>query len=179
MMLRPTLLTLVLISSYHWLFCCPRAVATDELTYEQHIRPIFRAHCFDCHGATEELEGELDLRQVRLMKQGGSSGPAIELGNPASSLVFTRIQDGEMPPGEVKVSEQEIQILKRWIEQGAATARPEPETIGTGLGVTLEERSHWAYQAIQQDVKVPTTLVPAEPIVYRNTIDLLVQWRID
>ena len=76
MMLRPTLLTLVLISSYHWLFCCPRAVATDELTYEQHIRPIFRAHCFDCHGATEELEGELDLRQVRLMKQGGSSGPA-------------------------------------------------------------------------------------------------------
>ncbi|HBV66185.1 MAG TPA: hypothetical protein DEF45_24545, partial [Rhodopirellula sp.] len=65
MMLRPSLMTLVLISSFHWSLGCQLAAAADDLTYEQHIRPIFRAHCFDCHGATEELEGELDLRQVR------------------------------------------------------------------------------------------------------------------
>ncbi len=179
MMLRPSPITLVLIASFHWCFGCSWAAATDDLTYEQHIRPIFRAHCFDCHGATEELEGDLDLRQVRLMKKGGSSGPAIELDKPASSLVLTRIQEGEMPPGEVKVSDEEIQILRRWLEQGAATARAEAETIGTGLGVTLEERSHWAYQALQQDFNIPKTLVSAESITHRNAIDLLVQWRID
>ncbi|MGC6444157.1 MAG: hypothetical protein ACON4H_15995, partial [Rubripirellula sp.] len=37
------------------------------LSYERDIRPIFRAHCFDCHGATEEIEGGLDLRLVRFM----------------------------------------------------------------------------------------------------------------
>lgn len=170
---------LVLISSCRWLFCYPAVAANEGLTYEQHIRPIFRAHCFDCHGATEELEGELDLRQVRLMKKGGTSGPAIELGEPANSLVLTRIQDGEMPPGEVKVSDEEIEVLKRWIEQGAATARPEPKTLAAGLGVTPEERSHWAYQPIQQDVSIPGKLVAAEPVVYRNSIDLLVQRRIN
>ena len=179
MMLRPSLITLVLTASFHWCFFCSWAIANDVLTYEQHIRPIFRAHCFDCHGATEELEGELDLRQVRLMKKGGSSGSAIELDNPASSLVLIRIQEGEMPPGEVKLSDEEIQTLRRWIEQGAATARPEAETIGKGLGVTLEERSHWAYQAIQQDFNIPKKLVSVESVVYRNTIDLLVQWRIE
>ena len=48
-----------------------------ELSYEKDIRPIFRAHCYDCHGATEELEGGLDLRLVRSMQTGGDSGPAV------------------------------------------------------------------------------------------------------
>ncbi len=178
MMLRPSLLTLVLISSFHWSLGCQLAAAADDLTYEQHIRPIFRAHCFDCHGATEELEGELDLRQVRLMKQGGSSGPAIELGKPASSLVLTRVEAGEMPPGEVKVSPEEMQILRRWIEQGAATARPEADTIETGLGVTPEERAHWAYQPIRDKIAVPQGVAPERDSLHRNGIDLLVQWRI-
>ena len=30
-------------------------VTDKPLTHEQHIRPIFREHCLDCHGATEEV----------------------------------------------------------------------------------------------------------------------------
>jgi hypothetical protein len=55
-----------------------RSIARAEsLFYEKDIRPIFRAHCFDCHGATKQLKGELDLKLVRLMAKGGESGPAI------------------------------------------------------------------------------------------------------
>ena len=61
MILRPSLMTFVLICCLHWSCCCQSSSAADVLTYEQHIRPIFRAHCFDCHGATEDLEGNLDL----------------------------------------------------------------------------------------------------------------------
>ena len=129
MILRPSLMTFVLICCLHWPCCCQSSSAADILTYEQHIRPIFRAHCFDCHGATKDLEGDLDLRQVRLMKKGGSSGPAIELDNPTGSLVLTRIQEGEMPPGEVKVSLAEIDIITRWLAQGASTVRPESDRI--------------------------------------------------
>ena len=50
-----------------------RSAVADEPTFERDIRPILRAHCLDCHGGVEELQGGLDLRQVRLMQKGGES----------------------------------------------------------------------------------------------------------
>ena len=48
------------------LVTCPCQAAVDDqtksLTFEQHIRPILRAHCFDCHGAKKQ-ESELDFRR--------------------------------------------------------------------------------------------------------------------
>jgi mono/diheme cytochrome c family protein len=123
----------------------------ERLTYEEHIRPIFRVHCFDCHGASEEIEGELDLRLVRLMKLGGESGPAILPGSADESLFLQRIRAGEMPP-KGEVSEDEIAILERWINAGAITSRAEPDQIASGLGITLEERQFWAFQPIQRPV---------------------------
>lgn len=122
----------------------------QALTYEEHIRPIFRQHCFDCHGAEEQKKGELDLRLVRFMAHGGDSGPALVAGNPSESLLIQRVRNGDMPPGEAKVSEEEIAVLEDWIATGAETARPEPETIGPGLGITPEERSFWSFQNIQR-----------------------------
>ena len=150
---------------------CRPTVAGEALTYEQHIRPIFRAHCFDCHGASEDLKGSLDLRQVRLMKKGGESGPALDLDHPGDSYLLERIRSGEMPPGEHAVPKEEIQTIARWITSGAITARPEPEQIGPGLGITVEERSFWAFQPIARP-----EILPAEqtnPRV-RNPIDVLV-----
>ncbi len=132
---------------------CGYVVSTamaEELTYERHIRSIFRAHCFDCHGATDELEGGLDLRLVRLMKQGGDSGAAIVTGKPEESLLLDRIRSGEMPPGPTQLSDSEIETIERWIASGSKTARPEPEAIGPGLGITPEERNFWAFQPIRR-----------------------------
>ncbi len=124
--------------------------ADHGLTYERDIRPIMRAHCFDCHGATQETEGSLDLRQVRLMLTGGDSGSAIVPGRADESLLLQRIRSGEMPPGETKVSEQELATLTEWIATGAKTARPEPENIPPGLGITPEERAFWSFQPIDR-----------------------------
>lgn len=127
------------------------ASATDELTFQRDIRPIFRAHCYDCHGATQEMEGGLDLRLVRFMRRGGDSGPAIVVGeNSHASLLLERIRSGEMPPGETRVPPAEIAVIERWLKGGAKTARPEPETIGPGLGLTVEERSFWSFQPIRR-----------------------------
>ena len=124
-------------------------VADEPLTYEKHIRPILRAHCFDCHGATEDLKGGLDLRQVRLMLLGGESGPSISAGNVQDSYLMDRVLSGEMPPGDSRLTAAEIETLSTWIQQGARTARPEPDAIAPGLGLTPEERSFWFFQPIQ------------------------------
>ena len=160
---RPVLLALLLIASPVW------APAAEEkpLTYERDIRPIFRAHCFDCHGATKEKKGKLDLRLQRFLVRGGETGPAIVPGKPAESFLLQRLRAGEMPPGDTRVPDDQIEILERWISQGAPTARPEPETIPDGLGITSEERVYWAFQPIAKS---------AEPSVkdanrVRNPID--------
>lgn len=124
------------------------ALHAAELTFEKDIRPIFRAHCFDCHGATDTLEGNLDLRLVKFLEKGGDSGPAIVKGNVRKSLFLERIRDREMPPGEHPVPAEQFAILAAWVKQGAKTARPEPKSIGPGLGISEEEKAYWFFQPI-------------------------------
>ena len=120
------------------------------LTFEKDIRPILREHCFDCHGAEKELKGKLDLRLRRLMVKGGKSGPAIVPGHADTSLLLKRVRDGEMPPSGKPVPARQLAVLESWIAANAPTARPEPETIGEGLGITREEREFWAFQPIRR-----------------------------
>jgi mono/diheme cytochrome c family protein len=153
-MIRVRLTTISLLSTLFIVLLASTAAAEDAavLTYESHIRPIFRAHCFDCHGAADELKGKLDLRLVRLMQKGGEGGPVIVPGKPSESYLLQRIKAGEMPPGEKSLSAAEIRVIEQWIAAGAKTARPEPESIGPGLGITLEERSFWSFQPIQRPI---------------------------
>ena len=141
----------------------------QELTFENHIRPIFKAYCLDCHGGEEELEGGLDLRLRRLLVRGGASGPAIEPGNSEDSFLLHRIREGEMPPREIKVPEKDIATIASWIAAGAPTAREEPQNIGKGIGITPEDRAFWSFQPLVRPV-VPDRSVELRA---RTTIDTL------
>lgn len=151
-----------------WLFvACASAGAGESIPrFETDIRPILRAHCFDCHGGEAELKGGLDLRLVRFQQKGGETGPAIVPGAAKLSLLWKRIDMGEMPPGQAKLSSAEKELLKRWIDAGAPTLRPEPESLAPGLGITPEERSWWAIQPIRhpQPPRVQATGRVANPI---------------
>ncbi len=119
-----------------------------ELVFEKDIRPLLKHHCFHCHGEEEELSGSLDTRLVHLMVTGGDSGAAIVPGDHKASELFLKIESKEMPPGGVSsLSEEELQRIAQWIDQGAKTLRPEPESIKDD-DFTEEERSHWAFQPI-------------------------------
>lgn len=124
------------------------AAAPASLTFEQHVRPILKAHCFQCHGEEQELRGGLDVRLVRLMLQGGDSGAAIAAGHPEQSLLWQRVASDEMPAGAKKLSAAEKQTLQTWIAQGARTARPEPENAADAR-YTAEELSFWAFQPVR------------------------------
>jgi mono/diheme cytochrome c family protein len=126
------------------------AAADPTLTFEQHIRPILRAHCLECHGEGRKLRGSLDLRLRRFALAGGDRGPAVVPGKPSASLLFTRVRDHEMPPGKVKLSPDEIARIERWIAAGAATARPEPEKLPPGQHISDDERRFWSFQPIRR-----------------------------
>jgi hypothetical protein len=119
------------------------------LYFEKHVRPILKAHCFLCHGEEPEKSGQLDLRLVRLMQEGGDSGAALVPGAAADSLIWQRVGDDDMPPGPKKLSAAEKQLLHDWVNQGAQTARAEP-TDPRDARFTAEELGHWAFQPIRR-----------------------------
>lgn len=141
--------------------------ATDTIVFETDVRPILKAHCFHCHGEAGEKEGGLDLRLRRLIVTGGDSGPALVVGAPEASMLLQRIETGEMPPGDDKhLGKAELDILSKWIKEGAQTAGPEPEEIGDGPLFTQQEMNYWAFQPVRR---------PAVPEIQdsriRNPID--------
>ncbi len=129
----------------------PSVVAgEDKVSFEQHVRPIFKVYCLDCHGGGEKVKGKLDLRLRRFAVRGGKSGPALIPGDAASSRLLKRLQAGEMPPGEKKVPAEQIAVIQRWIAAGAPARRDEPATLPPGIDITPEERAYWFYQPIRR-----------------------------
>lgn len=153
------------------------AAAPPALTFESHVRGIFKAHCFECHGEATELKGGLDLRLKRFLLAGGESGPSIVPGRPDQSRLIERVTTGEMPPGKssTKLTPEQIALLRRWIRDGAATAGAEPKSLAHGFQFTSEDRAYWAFQPVRRP---PLPKLQNDSRV-RNGIDVFVQRRLE
>ncbi|MDA1163865.1 MAG: DUF1549 domain-containing protein, partial [Planctomycetota bacterium] len=129
-------------------------VAERQLTFEEHVTPILRAHCFKCHGG-EKREAELDLRRRFTIQRGGDSGPAIIPGKPQRSLLIELINDGLMPPeGEPRLRSADVAVLRQWISAGAAIAGKDelPLSVGDNTSEAFDEnvRQHWSFQPVRK-----------------------------
>src|SRR3954469_6213087 len=136
--------------------------------FESDVRPVLKAHCFQCHGESGKLKGGLDVRLNRLLLKGGENGPAIVPGKPADSLLFQKVRDGEMPKGEheKKLTTRELATIETWIAVGGKVVRPEPDDPDAAP-ITKEKENFWSFQPIRRP-NVPAA--PADARV-RNPID--------
>ena len=82
-------LCLIVLSAPAW--------AAETLTFEKHVRPILKTHCFHCHGEEGETKSGLDVRLARFIMKGGEDGPAIIPGKAAESHLLQLIKKAEMP----------------------------------------------------------------------------------
>ncbi len=105
------------------------AVHGDGPDFNRDIRPLLSDRCFFCHGPDEnhrEADLRLDLAEHLLDDRDGD--PVIVAGNADAGLLMERITtsdpDLRMPPEDSgkSLSSQEIDLLRDWIQQGAATS---------------------------------------------------------
>src|SRR5205085_65149 len=92
-----------------------------KIDYEKDVQPLLSQKCYVCHGEDVQQSGlRLDKRQNAL--RGGDYGPVINPGNSAESKLIKRLVNGDgglqMPPTG-PLSDEEIGILRAWIDQGA------------------------------------------------------------
>ncbi len=101
----------------------------DQIDFNFHVRPILSDRCFACHGPDEnarESDLRLDLREHAYAPIDSLEGSfAIVPGNARKSLMMQRITSDDpafvMPPpgSNLTLAPYEIEILRKWIEQGA------------------------------------------------------------
>ena len=129
-------------------FLCSLAVTTHGadalLTFEKDVRPIVKAHCTHCHGEEEKPEGGVDLRLRRLMDE------IVVAGQPEKSQLVEVIRSGEMPEKGKPLTEAQLNVIEKWIAQGAKTAKAEPLALAPGPIISDEDREYWAFQPIQK-----------------------------
>src|SRR5687768_10798271 len=85
--------------------------------FDTTVAPILASRCLECHSAGER-KGGLDLSQSKTAQMGGDSGVVLVAGKPAESLLWERIETGEMPPKR-PLPAAERAILQAWIAAGA------------------------------------------------------------
>lgn len=102
--------------------------------FDADVLPILREHCLKCHGK-KSRKGGLSLRTLSGIARGGESGePIVVAGDAAKSRLIALVKEGEMPPGETRLSDASIMILKHWID---AAARQELATVDEALSPEL------------------------------------------
>ncbi|MAN87925.1 MAG: hypothetical protein CL555_14175 [Algoriphagus sp.] len=130
----------------------------DQVSYNFHIRPILSDKCFACHGPDankREADLRLDLESsaFKVLKENPGKF-ALVSGKPEESEVYHRISSLDpsemMPPPEsnLKLSEGEIALIKKWIEQGAKY-EPHWAFVKAEKG-KLPPKTEWAKNEIDQ-----------------------------
>ena len=97
------------------------ATSGEKITYADHVRPIFREHCFNCHNQNKATN-DLALDTYERIRKGGASGDAITPGDPENSYLWNLVShqsEPHMPPMQDKLAAAKLDLIKRWIAGGA------------------------------------------------------------
>ena len=143
---------------------------SERIDFSTQIKPILNDNCITCHGGVKKNAGFSLLFEEEAFAITESGKPAIIPGDAAGSELIRRLKEDDpelrMPYEKPKLSDAEIDLLTRWIDQGA------------------EWGEHWAY-SLPESVEVPSITVEAsivpEPSTdfLKNSIDNFVLTRLE
>lgn len=134
--------------------------SSKKVDFSADVKPILNKKCIICHGGVKAKGGFSLLFREEALATTESGEPAIIPGDPDHSEMIRRLtaKDPEerMPYKHAPLSDDEIDILRRWIKQGAKWG------------------DHWAYLPVKK------TEVPDEQNPWiRNDIDKFIYEKLD
>ena len=94
-----------------------------KVDFARDVQPILKQHCVECHGPSQQMRGlRLDRRRDALPNRAGANGARIVPGNSSASLLYRRLSgnaSGSQMPPEGPLQQEQISVIKTWIDQGA------------------------------------------------------------
>lgn len=162
----------------------------EEISYNFDIRPILSDKCLACHGPdANKREAGLRLDDPVSAFAALKDNPkvhAIVSGKPDESAVYLRITTEDttlrMPPpaSNLKLTQREIDLIGKWIEQGAkyekhwafvAPKKPKVPEVDQD-GWALNEIDHFILEKQEQKGLRPSAEADKERLLKRLSLDL-------
>jgi mono/diheme cytochrome c family protein len=113
--------------------------AAAPVSFYKEIRPILARNCQGCHQPAGKQSG-LSLTSYADFQTGGQKGAALTAGNPEKSLVIAYLTGAakpQMPFGGKPLPDDQIDLFRRWITEGAKDDTP-PGAANETLTVSKE-----------------------------------------
>ena len=95
----------------------PTPVPSTIVKYSEVQAKIFDQACVRCHSG-QTPKGKVNLSSFAALMASAKRNLIIA-GSPDTSLVFTEISSGDMPPSGPPIAAPEVALLQEWINQGA------------------------------------------------------------
>ena len=131
-----------------------RRHSDGEVHFSRDIRPILNQNCMPCHGGVRQKNGVSFLFREEALGTGKSGKRTIVPGRPDESELIARVTssdpDTRMPYHASPLLPQQIEVLRRWIKQGAkwedhwAFVAPKQQTLPT------VKRGDWPRQPLDR-----------------------------
>ncbi len=103
--------------------------ANARVSFHKQLRPILQANCYGCHQPAKAKGGYAMTVFDKLLAGGESNEPAIVRGDPGKSGLYQMIVpsagEAEMPKGKKPLAQVEIDLVRKWIAEGAVDDTPE------------------------------------------------------
>lgn len=148
----------VVLVLFVWNFIRP----SETVDFSTQVKPILNKHCITCHGGVKKNGDFSLLFEEEAFAVTESGTPAIVPGSAARSPFIQRLHEEDpelrMPYQKPKLSKEEIELLTKWVDQGAKWGK------------------HWAYSTLQK-VEVPEVAQAAA--IMGSGSDVFVQNDID
>lgn len=100
----------------------PADKAEMKITYVDHVLPLLREKCGSCHNANDK-KGDLVVDNFTALMLGGGSGAVVATDGDAEGSTLYRVvahlSEPIMPPGQPKLPDEQLNLIKKWIEGGA------------------------------------------------------------
>jgi hypothetical protein len=127
--------------------------AAEPVNFTRHIQPILDKNCVSCHGPAKKKAG-LRLDVGKRILAGSPGGPVVSAGKSSESKLLLKLRgqgEGDPMPPDGELTETEIQLIARWIDEGAVVPVNEKEI----------EIKHWAFE-LPKSSTVPAGIHPID-----------------
>lgn len=143
----------ILAVAFGLLLCCgflPATLRADENSNDhqelaRQAQEVLKTYCYSCHGAEYKIP-RLDVLNLQVLTAKRIDEPSyVQPGDPHTSEIWTRMGvQQDMPPEDItrRPSDEEREIVKRWIEVGAPQATDPERTFISEDFVLQKIRDH-------------------------------------
>lgn len=183
---------IMLLSSFSFL-----GIFSTQIDYNEEVKPILNKHCMACHGGVKKAGGVSYLFEQDMYQPAKSGKPPVIAGNADKSEMMRRIllpegHEDKMPKDGPPLNEEEVAVLRKWIDQGAKWGNhwaytrielPSVPVIGgfvARLGLMQDDETRWAkneidhfvLQKLKEQGLKPAPEADRATLIRRLTLDL-------